>query len=249
MGRPSSRSAAIGSASTRSRDGFGREPLRRRRAAERRLRLACRGAPARDELLERHPRIDVLVNNAGLVGGQSHAHRGRLRADLRRQSPGAVPAHRTCCSSGCAHRRPARVVTTSSGAHNGGVARPRRPPAERSWSSWSAYSNSKLANVLFTRALAAATGGHRRRRKLPAPRRDPHPSRAWRGASDPARMAGREHVLHEPRNRCVDDRPPRQRGRDRRRVRAPTSSTRVRVPERPGAGRRARRELWEASEG
>jgi NAD(P)-dependent dehydrogenase (short-subunit alcohol dehydrogenase family) len=50
---------------------------------------------------------------------------------------------------------PARVVTTSSDAHYRGRIRLDDLDGERRWSSWGAYCDSKLANVLFTRALAA----------------------------------------------------------------------------------------------
>jgi NAD(P)-dependent dehydrogenase (short-subunit alcohol dehydrogenase family) len=106
------------------------------------------------ELLERHERIDVLVNNAGVVMGRRESSEDgyemtfavnhlapflltRLLLDRLRQSA------------------PARVVTTSSDAHSSGLIDFEDPQIERSWSSWRAYSNSKLANILFTRALAA----------------------------------------------------------------------------------------------
>jgi NAD(P)-dependent dehydrogenase (short-subunit alcohol dehydrogenase family) len=50
---------------------------------------------------------------------------------------------------------PARVITTSSDAHYRGRIRLDDLDGERRWSSWGAYCDSKLANVLFTRALAA----------------------------------------------------------------------------------------------
>ncbi len=54
---------------------------------------------------------------------------------------------------------PSRIVTTSSDAHRSGLIDIDDLQGERSWSSWKAYSNSKLANVLFTRALARRLEG------------------------------------------------------------------------------------------
>ena len=45
------------------------------------------------ELLERHDRLDVLVNNAGAALSDAACHRRRLRGDVRREPPRALPAH------------------------------------------------------------------------------------------------------------------------------------------------------------
>ena len=109
-------------------------------------------------LLERHERIDVLVNNAGLVSGRRTITADGLELTmavnhfapflltnllLDRLKPSAA----------------ARVVTTASDAHRGGHIDVTDLNGERRWSAWSAYSSSKLANVLFTRALARRLGG------------------------------------------------------------------------------------------
>jgi retinol dehydrogenase 12 len=109
-------------------------------------------------LLERHERIDVLVNNAGLVAGRRRLTGDGLELtmavnhfapflltnlllDRLRQSP------------------PARVVNTASDAHRGGLLDVSDLNGERRWSAWSAYGTSKLANILFTRALARRLDG------------------------------------------------------------------------------------------
>jgi retinol dehydrogenase 14 len=111
-----------------------------------------------DELLARHERIDVLVNNAGLIAG-----RRRLSADgfeltfaVNHLAPFLLTnllLDRLRASA------PARVVTTSSVAHHGGLIDLDDLQGERRWSSMGAYSNSKLANILFTRELARRLEG------------------------------------------------------------------------------------------
>ena len=104
-------------------------------------------------LLERFDRIDVLVNNAGAVYGRRglSADGYELTFAVNHLAPFLLTnllLDRLRASA------PARVVTTSSGAHAGGLLDLDDLQLERSWSSWRAYCNSKLANVLFTRELA-----------------------------------------------------------------------------------------------
>ena len=107
-------------------------------------------------LLERCPRIDALVNNAGVV-----MKTRELTADGR-ETTFAVNHLAPFLLTGLLLPRlregggpPARVVTTSSDAHYRGRLRLDDLDGERRWSSWGAYCDSKLANVLFTRSLAA----------------------------------------------------------------------------------------------
>jgi retinol dehydrogenase-12 len=111
-----------------------------------------------EQLRERHPRIHVLVNNAGLVAGK------RALTDDGVERTFAVnhlaPFLLTnLLLDTLRASAPARVVTTSSDAHRGGRLDLDDVRYERGWSAWSAYSNSKLANVLFTRALARRLEG------------------------------------------------------------------------------------------
>ena len=110
------------------------------------------------ELLARHERIDVLVNNAGLVAG-----RRRLTADgleLTMAVNHFAPFLLTnLLLDTLKASAPARVVTTASDAHRGGLLDVTDLNGERRWSAWSAYGTSKLANILFTRALARRLDG------------------------------------------------------------------------------------------
>jgi NAD(P)-dependent dehydrogenase (short-subunit alcohol dehydrogenase family) len=106
-----------------------------------------------DDLLNRHERIDVLVNNAGLVmGSRELTEDGYERTfAVNHLAPLLLTnllLDRLRASA------PARVVTTSSDAHRSGHMDLDDLDGERSWSSWGAYGASKLANVLFTRELA-----------------------------------------------------------------------------------------------
>jgi retinol dehydrogenase 12 len=109
-------------------------------------------------LLERYERIDVLVNNAGLVAGRRTltADGLELTMAVNHFAPFLLTNLLLERLKGSA---PARVVTTASDAHRGGLIDVDDLNGERRWSAWSAYGNSKLANVLFTRALARHLDG------------------------------------------------------------------------------------------
>jgi len=112
-----------------------------------------------DDFREKHDRLDVLLNNAGLIMGDR-----RVTADgfettfavnhlapflLTRELTGELKAN-----------APSRVVTVASIAH-------RRIPgldfddlmSEKKYEAFDAYSKSKLANILFTRSLARRLEG------------------------------------------------------------------------------------------
>jgi NAD(P)-dependent dehydrogenase (short-subunit alcohol dehydrogenase family) len=110
------------------------------------------------ELLDRHERIDVLVNNAG-----TYSRRRDLTEDGH-ESTFAVNHLAPFLLTNLLLDRlrgsaPARVVVTSSEAHRSGVLDFDDLEMERGWSGPRAYANSKLANVLFTRALARRLAG------------------------------------------------------------------------------------------
>jgi retinol dehydrogenase 12 len=107
---------------------------------------------------EAHDRIDVLVNNAGLVSGrrQITADGLELTMAVNHFAPFLLTNLLLPRLEGSAR---SRVVTTSSDAHRGGLIDVADLNGERRWSAWSAYGNSKLANILFTRALAHRLAG------------------------------------------------------------------------------------------
>lgn len=112
------------------------------------------------EVRARHPRLDVLLNNAGQVYEQRtltpEGHEATwatnhlayfLLTHLLRPALEAAPR--------------ARVVNVASEAHRSGRIPFDDLTRERGYSAWGAYADSKLANILFTRALARRLAGTR----------------------------------------------------------------------------------------
>ncbi len=103
------------------------------------------------------PRVDVLINNAGAVFSQrrvtpedleltfalNHMAYFVLTAELRDRLATSAPA---------------RIVSTSSMAHQG-VLDFSDLQSARGYNGWKAYGRSKLANILFTRELARRLAG------------------------------------------------------------------------------------------
>jgi retinol dehydrogenase 12 len=103
-------------------------------------------------------RIDVLINNAGLVLG-----RRRITPDglehvfaLNHLAPFLLT---NLLLPKLTESAPARVVTVTSDAHSAAHLDLRDPNLEHGWESWRSYANSKLANILFTRELARRLDG------------------------------------------------------------------------------------------
>ncbi|MGH9151065.1 MAG: SDR family oxidoreductase [Acidimicrobiales bacterium] len=111
-----------------------------------------------DEVLQRLPRIDVLVNNVGGYWDTRHVTADGLEHTfaLNHLAPFLLTA---LLLDRLTQSAPARVVTVSSHAHALGRIDFDDLQGERSYSGARAYNQSKLANVLFTYELA---------RKLPA---------------------------------------------------------------------------------
>jgi NAD(P)-dependent dehydrogenase (short-subunit alcohol dehydrogenase family) len=111
-------------------------------------------------LLDRYPRIDVLVNNAGAMFATR-----RLSVDgieltwaLNHLAPFLLT---NLLLERLTDSAPARVVTTASGAHNGAEIPFADLGAERSYRArgFRRYGETKLANILFTVELARRLQG------------------------------------------------------------------------------------------
>jgi NAD(P)-dependent dehydrogenase (short-subunit alcohol dehydrogenase family) len=110
------------------------------------------------DVLDRYPRLDVLVNN---VGG--HWATRRVTADglehtfaVNHLAPFLLT---TLLLDRLTASAPARVVTVSSGAQSMGKLDFDDLQAEREYSGQRAYNQSKLANVMFTYELARRLDG------------------------------------------------------------------------------------------
>ena len=109
-----------------------------------------------DNLLARHERIDVLVNNAGLIAPRytESADGYELIMAVNHLAPFLLTnllLERLTASA------PARVVTVASVAHRAETLDPATMTRPPDWDALSVYGRSKLANILFTRALARRT--------------------------------------------------------------------------------------------
>jgi NAD(P)-dependent dehydrogenase (short-subunit alcohol dehydrogenase family) len=105
------------------------------------------------EYRERFGRLDVLVNNAGAIFEKRRETREGVEMTwaLNHLAP-FVLTHELL---GLLRESPqARVVTVASAAHHFGRVRFDDPEFRQGYSSWGAYGQSKLANVLFARELA-----------------------------------------------------------------------------------------------
>ena len=113
-----------------------------------------------DEFKERYPRLDVLVNNAGAF---------MLKRELTVDGIEMTFALNylnyflltNLLLDVIQASAPARIVNVSSAAHTSGKLDFDDLQSRRHYSSWAAYSNSKLANVYFTYELARRLEGSR----------------------------------------------------------------------------------------
>jgi retinol dehydrogenase 12 len=104
------------------------------------------------ELLERYPRIDVLANNAGAMFTSRHVTPDGFEQTFALNH--LAPFLLTTLLIDRLSASRARVVTTASGAHKGGVLDLDDLQSERGrYRAGRAYATSKLCNVLFTREL------------------------------------------------------------------------------------------------
>ena len=168
------RATAVGLAALGARVGItGRDPVRAEAAAA--SIRAGPGSPAVDgfaadlsvqagvrrlaaQVLDTYPRLDVLVNNVGGFWAHRHVTADGLERTFALNHPApflltGLLLDRLTTSA------PARIITVSSGAHARGRIDFDDLQGERVYSGQRAYSQSKLANVMFTYELARRLAG------------------------------------------------------------------------------------------
>ena len=109
-------------------------------------------------VVERCNRLDVLVNNAGLILAERTLTEDGIETTfaINHLAPFLLT---NLVRERMEQSAPSRIVTVASGVHHGGKIDFEDPSAEKGFSGWRAYSQSKLANVLFTRELARRVHG------------------------------------------------------------------------------------------
>src|SRR5205085_3374214 len=117
--------------------------------------FASRAAVRRlsETLLARHQRIDLLVNNAGLISPRFQLSEDgyELTFAVNHLAPFLLT---NLLLDRLRTSAPARIVTVASQAHRGARLELSELTRPRNWTPLSAYSRSKACNILFTRALA-----------------------------------------------------------------------------------------------
>ncbi|HEX8090805.1 MAG TPA: SDR family oxidoreductase [Blastocatellia bacterium] len=110
------------------------------------------------EFKQSHARLDVLVNNAGVL----HRHRAETEDKLEATFAVNHLAYFLLTNlllNAVKKSAPARIINVSSAAHKYGAIDFDDLQNEKNYRAFNAYSDSKLANVLFTYELARRLGG------------------------------------------------------------------------------------------
>jgi len=113
---------------------------------------------AASEALERFPRIDVFISNAGVFRARRHETADGLEEvfGVNHLAPFLLTnllLDRLKASA------PSRIVIVASEAHRGAMLNFDDLLLERRFGAWRSYSRSKLANIMFTYALARRLAG------------------------------------------------------------------------------------------
>ena len=114
------------------------------------LESVRRGA---DQILQRHPILDLLINNAGVMAIPLRRTVEGFEMQFGTNHLGHFALTGHLLDALTAAKDGARVVSVSSFAHWGGGIRLDDINWERRYFRWPAYSQSKLANILFAREL------------------------------------------------------------------------------------------------
>ena len=115
-------------------------------------------ASAAAEILERYPRIDVLINNAGAWFDERHESDDGLELTFALNHMGYFRLTSALLDR-LKESRPSRIINVASAAHRRARLDFDDLQHARSYRSFMVYSESKLANIYFTRYLARRLKG------------------------------------------------------------------------------------------
>jgi retinol dehydrogenase 14 len=115
---------------------------------------------AAEELKQRHPRVHVLINNAGIITRQRELTVDGIEAQFAVNHLAYFLLTNLLLDRLLAGA-PSRIINVSSGAHSGATLDFDDLQSERGYNPIGAYSESKLANILFTYELARRLHGTR----------------------------------------------------------------------------------------
>ena len=107
---------------------------------------------AAEEVLARHARLDILVDNAGVMGTPYRQTADGFELQMATNHLGHFALTGRLLDRIVTTER-SRIVTVSSHMHRMGRLRPDDIAGEAFHSTWAAYGTSKLANLLFTAEL------------------------------------------------------------------------------------------------
>jgi NAD(P)-dependent dehydrogenase (short-subunit alcohol dehydrogenase family) len=113
---------------------------------------------AAEAVLAGHPRVDVLINNAGAMYGDRRLTADRLEMTFALNHLGYFRLTRLLLPALQA-AAPARIVNVASNAHRGVQLDFDDLQSERRYRGFAVYKRSKLANLYFTYALARRLAG------------------------------------------------------------------------------------------